>query len=118
MTRPVCKGSWVLGSACGECERCLADAPAAARTLFAELSASPMWRPMADAPKSGVIDIAAKWWDARKDRFEVRRFCDCRWDLGDSLVNRPPKWRGVEDGWRPIAWRPVPALPPLPETAG
>lgn len=36
---PVCRGSWLLGTACGHCQRCIKEAPSAIATLRASLEA-------------------------------------------------------------------------------
>jgi hypothetical protein len=37
---PVCKGSWLLGTACGHCQRCIKEAPEAIAALRATLDVS------------------------------------------------------------------------------
>jgi hypothetical protein len=70
------------------------------------------WTPIETAPKDGTkIDIAAKLWMSRTDTFAVSRFPSCHWWKGDSMCNRSAAWQGVDDGWRPTHWMPVPELP-------
>jgi hypothetical protein len=74
------------------------------------------WRPIATAPptdgRTNVrIDILAKMWRPKVDDFLYVRFPDCYWAHGDSTTNRRPRWHGVEDGWRAVAWMPTPPIP-------
>ena len=67
------------------------------------------WQPIETAPKTGRVDLWAKRWMARTDRFTYARFPDCRWN--PSVDDRPDRWVGLQDGWRPTHWRPIPAPP-------
>ncbi len=82
------------------------------------------WRDIKTAPKSGPdptvlkIDILAKIWLQESDKFEYRRFPDCYWQKASSVFNdKDPwtglkdHWAGVDEGWRVVAWLPVPEIP-------
>lgn len=81
------------------------------------------WQPIETAKKKGErgrygdwtpaphIDILAKFWDIDTDKFVFGRFTNCYWDNGDDMTNRKGSWRGVDQGWRPVAWMPIPPIP-------
>jgi hypothetical protein len=86
------------------------------------------WQPIATAPKQsphdGLIDILAKTWNAKTDRFQYRRFVDCYW-LKDRERWCSVDWdsplpmasynedRFIPDKWHPSHWMPRPPyLPP------
>lgn len=70
------------------------------------------WYAIASAPKDRKIDLWAKIWIARSDKFEAERFPDCRWDVGDSMCNRRPSWSGLPKEWHPTHWMEKPNGPP------
>jgi hypothetical protein len=70
------------------------------------------WMPIETAPKDGTrIDLWAKAWLPAFDRFEFRRFADCVWMTGDSMINRPPYWLNLDKEWYPTHWMPLPEGP-------
>lgn len=76
------------------------------------LREAPKWQPIETAPKDGTkIDLWAKAWLPAFDRFEFRRFADCVWMTGDSMCNIKPYWLGLDKGWFPIYWMPLPDPP-------
>jgi hypothetical protein len=78
------------------------------------------WQPIDTAPKYGPkgrydgpvrIDILAKIWLRDEDKFQFIRCTDCYWDDGDAMCNRRADWKGVEPGYRAVAWMPIPVIP-------
>lgn len=73
------------------------------------------WRDISSAPKQHHqhdfyrIAILAKIWISSKDEFEFKRFTDCVWH--EKFENTPAHWQGVENGWRAVAWMPIPETP-------
>jgi len=73
--------------------------------------AKALWRPIASAPKDRTIDIAAKHWNPRTDKFEMARFTDCKWFVPDPMTKREPHFYGVAADWRPVYWMEIPDVP-------
>jgi hypothetical protein len=75
------------------------------------------WQPIGTAPKyergRGIvkIDILAKIWLRDEDKFQFIRCPNCYWDEGDSMCNRKSDWKGLEPGYRAVAWMPIPVIP-------
>jgi hypothetical protein len=77
------------------------------------------WNDMVSAPRPRgewdsstiKIDILAKIWIKDTDKFEFARFPDCRWRGADTMGQWKAGWVGVDEGWLPVAWRPVPTIP-------
>lgn len=73
------------------------------------------WQPIETAPKDGThIDLYAKRWRSQADDFIHSRFTDCWWSKGDHMVNNQPRWSGIEIGWFPTHWMPLPDPPKEP----
>ena len=72
------------------------------------------WHSLNTAPKDRKIDLWAKAWLPKHDRFEHQRFPDCRWDTGDSVCNRGPSWSGLPKEWHPTHWMERPEGPAEP----
>jgi hypothetical protein len=68
------------------------------------------WRPIETAPKSAThkIDIWAKRWIARDDKFIYNRFTDCYWYVPARESNREPHWERVPEDWCATHWTPLP----------
>ena len=69
------------------------------------------WQPIETAPKDRAIDIWAKIWLSDFDTFKGQRFPDCRWKTKDAMGAWPEGWSGVDKGWRPTHWQPIPEPP-------
>jgi hypothetical protein len=65
------------------------------------------WQPIETAPKrdsnSPEVDLWAKCWVARDDKFVFRRFPDCSWS--------GTRWMGLSPEWRATHWRQLPEPP-------
>lgn len=71
------------------------------------------WQPIETAPKDGTrVDLYGKCWIADDDKFIGARFPACYWTRGDSMTNHKARWVGVEMGWHPTHWMPIPGAPP------
>lgn len=71
------------------------------------------WQPIETAPKDGTrVDLWAKFWRAHSDGFLWKRCADCSWMKGDSMTNRSAYWMGLDNGWYPTHWMPLPEPPP------
>ncbi len=74
-----------------------------------------IWKPIDKAPKMGPvlhkIDILGKIWNRDSDTFVFRRFTDCYWSIGDQMTNRKPGWKGLDDGFRAVAYMEIPEIP-------
>ncbi len=68
------------------------------------------WQPIETAPKDVKIDILARYWVWDSDKFEFRRFPDCRWSQGDTMTGIKPYWSGLDKGWRAVGWMPLPPM--------
>lgn len=49
MADVVCKGSWILGTACGQCSRCVEDLPRATAYVREHMAEIAEWRRMKDS---------------------------------------------------------------------
>lgn len=100
-TKPVCRGSWALGSACGKCERCAETRPASLAATEVAAPISPL-----------RTDPAVPAWKRISDLLAAHRLFSPPIGLRDELVNHLA-W--AEYGWsfyRSDA-QPEPPAPPL-----
>ena|SRR5688572_18736472 len=56
------------------------------------------------------IDVVAKMWFSERDEFEYRRYTEVYAKYCDGGSGKW-RWVGVEDGWRPVAYREIPPIP-------
>lgn len=65
------------------------------------------WKPIKTAPQTGSprIDLWAKWWNPKTDKFEYDRVPDCYWGVSTQT------WVGLDSEWRATHWMEIPKGP-------
>lgn len=69
------------------------------------------WQPIETAPLETSVDVWAKQWSYSDDKFSYRRFTSVRRRREKRFLEDHPEWIGVNTGWCPTHWMPLPEPP-------